>query len=74
MKKYKETFANIMTGSCLEELQSLLDDHLLKILTIKGSVYAKYFESEISEVEEWLNYTSDMLEYTIKVQTVWMYL
>lgn len=44
MKKYKETFANIMTGACIEEIQGLIDDHSLKVLTMKGSVYAKTFE------------------------------
>ena len=43
MKKHKDTFANIMTGACIEEIQNLIDDHSLKILTIKGSVYAKTF-------------------------------
>ena len=47
MKKHKDTFANIMTGACIEEIQNLIDDHSLKILTIKGSVYAKTFEDSI---------------------------
>ena len=47
MKRYKDTFANIMTGACLEEIQALIDDHSLKVLTMKGSVYAKTFEREI---------------------------
>jgi dynein heavy chain len=45
MKKYKDTNINILTGSSIEEIQTLLDDHSLKILTIKGSVYAKTFQN-----------------------------
>lgn len=41
---------------------------------MKGSVYAKTFSNEIEELEGWLNYTSEMLDYAVKVQTVWMYL
>lgn len=48
MKKYKESFINILTGSSIEEIQALVDDHSLKVLTMKGSVYAKTFETEIN--------------------------
>lgn len=43
MKKYKDTFIKILTGSCIEDIQALVDDHSLKVLTMKGSVYAKTF-------------------------------
>lgn len=64
----------ILTGACLEEIQVLLDDHSLKMITMKGSLYAKTFEERLTELDEWLNYTNDMIEYSIKVQSTWMYL
>ena len=47
LKRYKESFVHILTGSSIEEVQSLVDDHSLKVLTMKGSVYARTFETEI---------------------------
>lgn len=48
----------ILTGSSLEEIQTLLDDHSLKLITIKGSLYAKTFEDQLIKLENWLNYTN----------------
>lgn len=58
MKNYKETQTMILTGSSLEEIQTLLDDHSLKLITIKGSLYAKTFEDQLIKLENWLNYTN----------------
>ena len=44
LKRYKESFVHILTGASIEEVQSLVDDHSLKVLTMKGSVYARTFE------------------------------
>ena len=54
MKQYKNTDVNILTGSSLEEIQTLLDDHSLKMITMKGSLYAKIFEQELTELDGWL--------------------
>lgn len=57
-KVYKDTGTSIILGSSIEEIQSLLDDHLMKTITMKGSVYAKTFEKELDALEDWLNYTN----------------
>lgn len=46
----------------------------MKTITMKGSIYAKTFEKELDRFEDWLNFTTELLEYAVKVQTVWMYL
>ena len=51
MKKYKDTDTNILIGSCLEEIQALLDDHSMKMITMKGSLYFKTFEKELNELD-----------------------
>lgn len=58
MKQYKETDIKILTGSCLEEIQTLLDDHSLKMITMKGSLHAKAFEEDLKGLDEWLEYTN----------------
>lgn len=64
----------ILTGSSIEEVQVLLDDHSLKMITMKGSLYAKTFEVDLVELDEWINYTNEMIEFAVKVQSTWMYL
>ena len=44
MKKYKDTAVNVLMGGCLEEIQALIDDHSMKMITMKGSLYFKTFE------------------------------
>lgn len=74
MKPYKDTKVMILTGSSIEEVQVLLDDHSLKMITMKGSLYAKTFEVDLVELDEWINYTNEMIEFAVKVQSTWMYL
>lgn len=47
MKNYKESQTKIITSNNLEEIQSLLDDHSMKLITAKGSVHAVTFSSEL---------------------------
>jgi len=44
MKPYKDTKVNILMGSSIEEIQALVDDHSLKVLTMKGSIYSVTFQ------------------------------
>jgi len=41
---------------------------------MKGSPFAKIFEERIMEWEGWLNYTLNLFEFWVKVQSVWLYL
>ena len=44
-KVYKDTF--ILDGEAIDVIQTLLDDHIIKTQTMKGSPYAKHILSDI---------------------------
>lgn len=54
-KEHKDTF--ILDGEATEEIQVLLDDHLIKTQTMKGSPYAQAFIEEILDWEKVLDRT-----------------
>ena len=58
MKKYKDTDVNVLMGGCLEEIQALIDDHSMKMITMKGSLYFQTFQNELNELDAWLSYTN----------------
>lgn len=45
--QYKETNIYILSG--LDDIQALLDDHLVKAMTMRGSAFVKPFETEVKE-------------------------
>ena len=74
IKLFKDTGTFVLGGNSVDEINQLLDDHIVKTTTMKGSSNAKVFEQRINEWEGWLTYTLQLVEYWIKVQQVWMYL
>jgi dynein heavy chain len=58
----------------LEEIQMLLDDHIVKSQTMLGSPFVKPFEEDTQEWSDMLNKTQDILDNALKVQATWMYL
>ena len=68
LQAYKSSGTFRVTGGSIEEIQTLLDDQIVKTQTMKGSPYAKIFELRITEWENWLVYTGNLVEYWIKVQ------
>lgn len=74
IKAWKETGTFVIGGATVDEAQQILDDQIVKTQTMKGSPYAKIFEERINEWENWLKYTQDVLDYWVKVQSVWLYL
>ena len=64
----------ILSGEAVEEIQTALDDHIIKTQTMKGSPFAKFMINDIVEWENTLITTQDNLDMWLKVQAVWMYL
>jgi dynein heavy chain len=73
-KPWKDTETYIVGAGTVDEMQSLMDDHIIKAQTMKGSPYAKPFLDKIVEVESWLLNTQEIMDVWMKVQSVWLYL
>ncbi len=73
-KEWKDTGTYILGGGTVDEIQSLLDDHVIKTQTMKGSPYAKIFSQQIGTWEAFLINCQDCLDWWLKVQAVWLYL
>lgn len=74
LTKHRDTNTYILVGDTVEEIQTLLDDHIVKTQTMKGSPYAKPFINDIKSWESWLSTTQETVEIWLKVQSAWMYL
>ncbi|XP_050560802.1 dynein axonemal heavy chain 3 isoform X6 [Spodoptera frugiperda] len=69
---YRDTGVGILTG--LDDIQQLLDDHILKSQTMRGSPYVKAFEADMIAWEEKLISMQDILDQWLTCQATWMYL
>ncbi|KAJ8730381.1 hypothetical protein PYW07_017419 [Mythimna separata] len=69
---YRDTGVGILTG--LDDVQQLLDDHILKSQTMRGSPYVKAFEADMVSWEEKLISMQDILDQWLACQATWMYL
>ncbi|CAB4069325.1 DNAH [Lepeophtheirus salmonis] len=68
MGKMKEEWHGV------EEIQQMLDDHILKAQTMHSSAYIKPFEAEMTSWEDKLISMQDILDAWLRCQESWLYL
>lgn len=65
---YRDSGVSILTS--LDDIQVMLDDHILKAQTMHGSVYIKPFEEEMDAWEKKLILMQEILDLWISVSSI----
>ena len=74
LKSYKDTGTHILISASVDEIQALLDDYIVKTMTMKSSSFAKHHLPSIEKWEAYLLGVQDLIDSWLHVQTSWQYL
>ncbi|XP_038211341.1 dynein heavy chain 12, axonemal [Zerene cesonia] len=69
---YKDTGIYILSG--LDDIQSVLDDHIVKTVGMRGSAFVKPFEAQVRAWYEKIMRVNSTIDEWGKVQSQWLYL
>lgn len=69
---YKDTGIHILSG--LDDIQSVLDDHIVKTIGMRGSAFVKPFETQVKSWYEKITRANATIDEWGKVQSQWLYL
>ncbi|XP_053614808.1 dynein axonemal heavy chain 12 [Plodia interpunctella] len=69
---YKDTGIFILSG--LDDIQSVLDDHIVKTIGMRGSAFVKPFETQVRSWYEKIMRVNATIDEWGKVQSQWLYL